>query len=255
LGTGLVAAVGRFAHSRLRRVTQLKEIKIMGTSSSSHRRTRPFAIPAALAVVAVVVVGCSQQPAGPTGAAGPVTTQDQPTSASSAPSVEASVGGTQGDGAITEPPLEFTACIPKNRYYRTGTDEQITLPSPDGDVTVDVSRGFTWRGTITATDDRLSGTHYNSFNSDTYTLPGGGTQMAWAEAHQIENDEGTWQGSSVGFSDTGDDSETGPTVLIGEGAYEGLTAIIVTSIEGDCFLNVRGFVTSVPATPAPVTEE
>lgn len=210
----------------------------------------------ALAVVAVVVVGCSQQPAGPTGAAGPVTTQDQPTSASSAPSVEASVGGTaQGDAAITEPPLEFTACIPRNAGFRTGTDEQIALPSPDGDVTVDVSRGFTWRGTITATDDRLSGTHFYSFNSDTYTLPGGGTQMAWAEGHQIENDEGAWHGSSVGFSDTGDDSVTGPAVLIGEGAYEGLTAIIVTSIEGDCFLNVRGFVVSVPATPAPVTQE
>jgi hypothetical protein len=63
------------------------------------------------------------------------------------------------------------------------------------------------------------------------------------------------QGSSVGFSETGDDSETGPAVLIGEGGYEGLTAIMVTSIEGDCFLNVRGFVTSVPAMPAPVTEE
>jgi len=215
----------------------------MGTSWSSHWRTRPVAIPAALAFVAVAVIGCGQPSGSPTGAAVP-------------PSVEASVAGTaQGDAAITEPPLEFTACIPKNRYYRTGTDEQITLPSPDGDVTVDVSRGFTWRGTITATDDRLSGTHYNSFNSDTYTLPGGGTQMAWAEAHRIENDEGTWQGSSVGFSDTGDDSETGPAVLIGEGAYEGLTAIIVTSIEGDCFLNVRGFVTSVPATPAPVTGE
>lgn len=68
--------------------------------------------------------------------------------------------------------------------------------------------------------------------------------MAWAEAHQIKNDDGAWQGSSVGFSDAGDDSETGPAVLI-----------IATSEEGDCFLNVRGFVTSVPATPAPVTDE
>jgi hypothetical protein len=170
------------------------------------------------------------------------------------PSAAASDPG-PGDAAITSPPVEFTACIPRNAGFRTGTDEQIALPSPDGNVTVDVSRGHTWRGTITATDDRLSGTHYSSFNSDVYTLPSGGTQMAWAEGHQIENDEGAWHGASVGFTDANDVSLGGGTVLIGEGSYEGLTAIIVTSIEGDCFLNVRGFVTSVPATPAPVTEE
>jgi hypothetical protein len=122
-------------------------------------------------------------------------------------------------------------------------------------VTVDVSRGHTWRGTITATDDRLSGTHYYSFNSDAYRLPDGGTPTSWAEGHRIENDEGAWQGSSVGFTDAGEVSETGPAVLIGEGAYEGLTAMIATSIEGECFLNVRGIVISVPATPAPVTKE
>jgi hypothetical protein len=215
---------------------------IVRTSSWSHWRTCHHAIAAALVVVAVAAVGCSPPSGGPTGAAGPVT--------------QASVGGAaQGLAAITSPPVEFTACIPKNRYYRTGTEEQTTVPSPDGDVTVDVSRGFTWRGTISATDDRLSGTHYTSFNSDTYTLPDGGTLTSWAEAHQIENDEGAWHGSSVGFTDAGEVSETGPAVLIGEGSYEGLTAIIFTSIEGDCFLNVRGFVTSVPATPARVTEE
>lgn len=99
------------------------------------------------------------------------------------------------------------------------------------------------------------GTHYYSFNSDAYTLPVGGTQTSWSEGHRIENDEGAWQGSSVGFTDTDDVSVGGAAVLIGEGAYDELTAIIVTSIEGDCFLNVRGFVVSVPATPAPVTEE
>ena len=149
LGTGLAAAVGSLPHSRLRRATQFKELR--GTSSSSHWRTHPVAIPVWIAVMVVVVVGCSQPSGGPTGAAGP---------ASFAPSVEASDAGTaQGDAAITSPPVGFTACIPKNRYYHTGTEERTTLPSSDGDVTVDVSRGFTWRGTISATDDRLSGTH------------------------------------------------------------------------------------------------
>ena len=111
----------------------------MGTSSSSHWRTRPVAIPAALAVVAVAVIGCGQPSGGPTGGAGSVKTQGQATSASAAPSVEASVASTaQGDAAITSPPVEFTACIPRNAPFRTGTNEQIVLPSPDGDVTVDV---------------------------------------------------------------------------------------------------------------------
>jgi hypothetical protein len=158
------------------------------------------------------------------------------------------------DAAITSPPVEFTACVPQNSPIRTGTNEQIALPSPEGDVTVDLQRGFTWRGTITATDDRLSGTHYYSWDADAYALPGGGTPTSWAEGHRIENDEGAWQGSSVGFTDADDVSVGGAAVLIGEGAYEGLTAIIATSIEGGCFLNFRGFVISVPATRAPDTE-
>jgi len=177
----------------------------------------------------------------------------QQTEPTPSPSAAASDPG-PGDAAITSPPVEFTACVPSNAPLHTGTDEQVALSSPDGDVTVDVRRGFTWRGTITATDDRLSGTHYYSWDADAYTLPGGGTPTSWAEGHRIENDEGAWQGSSVGFTDADGVSVGGAAVLIGEGAYEGLTAIIVTSIDGDCFINVRGVVISVPATRAPDTE-
>ena len=228
---------------------------ITGLSYPTTART----VATLITTISLVLTACggspSEQPS-TAGPSGPAPTEGPAASEASTPSPSGAASDPgPGEAAITSPPVEFTACIPRNAGYRTGTDEQIALPSPDGDVTVDVSRGHTWRGTITATDDRLSGTHFYSFNHDTYTLPGGSTQSSWAEDHRIENDEGAWHGSSVGFTDADGVSLGGGAVLTGEGSYEGLTAIIATSIEGDCFINVRGFVTSVPATPAPVIEE
>lgn len=110
-----------------------------------------------IATVALVLAACgtpSEQtsPAGPSGQApteGPAGSAPTPSAAESDPGSD--------DAAITLPPVEFTACIPRNAPFRTGMSEQIALPTSDGEVTVEVDRGFTWRGTITATDDRLSG--------------------------------------------------------------------------------------------------
>jgi hypothetical protein len=157
-----------------------------------------------------------------------------------------------GNEPITSPPVEFTACVPQNSAIRDGTEEQIVLPHSDGDVSVDRLRGFTWQGTITATDPRLSGTHFYSWDADSYTLPGGGTgPMAFANGHRIENSEGAWQGSSVGFADVDGTSVGGVAVLIGEEAYEGLTAIIADDEEGTCFLSFKGFIMAVPTPPVP----
>lgn len=57
----------------------------------------------------------------------------------------------------------------------------------------------------------------------------------------------------MGFSDAGDDSETGPAVLIGK-CVRGADRDRRHIDEGDCILDLRGFVTSVPATPAPSTD-
>jgi hypothetical protein len=188
----------------------------------------------------------------------------QQTEPTPSPSATASDPGA-GDAAFTSPPAEFTACVPQNSSIRTGTAEEIVLPEPDAGVSVEHSRGSTWQGTITASDPRLSGTHNYTWEADTYTLPGGSAgPMAWAEGHYIENDEGAWQGSSVGFSDAWQPSsfgnnpdETsvgGVAVLVGAGGYEGLTAVI-TGTDGSCFLNFRGYIMAAPEPPVPYTGE
>jgi hypothetical protein len=74
---------------------------------------------------------------------------------------------------------------------------------------------------------------------------------------RIENDEGAWQGSVVMLRSP-DDTASGQMVMVGEGAYEGLTAIV--AFESFTFSSasscaVRGYIIdgSVPAPPVPQT--
>jgi hypothetical protein len=174
-------------------------------------------------------------------------------SPSSSPSAQPSQEATASDLAAARVPGEFTACVPSNSELRHGTDETIQVPNPDGDMTLERRRGFTWSGAINATDDRFSGTHYYSWDGDGYTLASGepGPQVV-AEGHRIENDEGAWQGWSMGAGMSEDTRTFSPIFLTGEGAYEGLTAILFSD-EGACFFNFRGVVIEVPEPPVPYT--
>jgi hypothetical protein len=175
-------------------------------------------------------------------------------SPSSSPSARPSQGAPASDVAVARVPGEFTACVPFNSELRRGTDETIVVPNPDGDMTLERRRGFTWSGAITATDERFSGTHYYSFDDDGYTLALGepGPRVV-AEGHRIENDEGAWQGWSMGAGLSEDSLALSPAFLTGEGAYEGLTAILFAD-EGICSFNFRGIVIEVPEPPVPSTD-
>jgi hypothetical protein len=162
-------------------------------------------------------------------------------------------------------PGEFTVCVPRNRPLRIGTDEQVVVPHPDGDMTIERQRGYTWSGAITATDPRFSGTHYYSWDADTYTLASGDEgPVTYAEGLRIENAEGAWQGQATGAMLPDGTSATGPVVLTGEGAYDGLTAVLLW-IEGggagpwtdaaSCFFDFRGIVLEFPDPPVPATTE
>jgi hypothetical protein len=206
-----------------------------------------------LAAGAVVVVGVMAVMLGGRGvgvestAASP--TVPAPNGTSPQPSATAS------EGASAPVPGEFTVCVPHNSPLRSGTDEQFVVPHPDGDMTVERQRGYTWAGTITATDPRFSGTHYYSWDGDTYTLASGddGPQVA-ADGLRIENDEGAWQGSGTSATLPDGTSAYSPLVLTGEGAFEGLTAILV-GIEDSCFFDFRGIVMEFPDPPVPATSE
>jgi hypothetical protein len=213
---------------------------------------------AAAAVIVLVVAGVAialRGGIGPgaTGAPSPGPSAAGPTGTASAPTTTASRAA----------PLagEFTACVPGNAEFKTGTNEREVVSGDDGDVTIERTRGFTWRGTITATDPRFSGTHYYSWDANGYT-PGSANpqaptvegQASWAEGHRIENDQGAWQGWAVGVSLPDGTEVAGPAVLTGEGGYAGLTAVLLGT-DGACFFDFRGIVMEVPDPPVPYTGE
>jgi hypothetical protein len=146
-----------------------------------------------------------------------------------------------------------------NTESKTGTTETELIPGPGGDVTIERTRGYTWKGAITATDPRFSGTHYYSWDGNGYT-PGAANphtptvegQGSWAEGHRIENGEGAWQGGTVGVSLPDGTQVAAPAVLTGEGAYLGLSAVLLVA-EGPCFFDFRGLLMEVPDPPVPYT--
>jgi hypothetical protein len=100
-------------------------------------------------------------------------------------------------------------------------------------------------------DPRLEGDYYISFDDDQFVSPAGSS--VGAGTWRIENDEGAWQGSytRLGFADR---ASVVSTPLVGEGAYEGLTAVWESTHDpGPCGWEVRGLIIvgDVPAAPEP----
>ena len=218
---------------------------------------RTHGMTAALAVLAVSVIGCGQQAGGPTADAAEATTSaaaasstvPDPASTSPRPSATASAD------PVAVVPGEFTICIPHNSPLRIGTDEQVVVPHPEGDMTIERQRGYTWSGTHTATDPRFSGTHYYSWDADTYTLASGDEgPLVYGEGLRIENADGAWQGEATGATIPDGTMANGPLLLTGEGDYDGVTAFLV-GIEDSCFINWRGIVMGIPDPPVPATSE
>ncbi len=208
---------------------------------------------AAVAVVIVAVMAFMFDGRGiaveSTDAPSPSPSVPAPTSTSPRPSATAS-----GDPPVVVPG-QFYVCIPPNRELRGGTDEQVAVPHPEGDMTIERQRGYTWTGSHDATDPRFSGTHYYSWDGDSYTLASGDEgPLVYAEGLRIENAEGAWQGEASGVTLPDGTSASGPVVLTGEGAYAGLTAVLL-GIDGSCFIDFRGVVMEFPDPPVPSTTE
>ena len=218
---------------------------------------------ATAAVVAVLVVVGATFLLGDRGIG--VESTATPSPSSTVPSPTGTGPTPSGDPAVSVPG-EFTACVPQNGEAVAGTEVQVVVPDPDGDMTIQRTRGFTWAGAITATDERFTGTHYYSWDADVYTLASGDEgQGVWAEGHRIENDEGAWQGSATGASLPDGTLQTSPAFLTGEGAYEGLTAVLFVTEgsfdfgavrRGECFIDFKGVVMEFPdPPPVPSTRE
>jgi hypothetical protein len=145
-------------------------------------------------------------------------------------------GAAATDAALIEP-VEFTAAFSPASSIRTGT-----VAAVDGHVE---QRGNAWSPTISGmTDPRLDGRLTFSLNNDTY--PDGAYDVGTA-TYRIETDDGAWQGSTpVVASGASDWDASGVVVLVGEGAYEGLYAVMGTD-----WGEIHGVIFSGPPPEAP----
>ena len=156
------------------------------------------------------------------------------------------------DTAVAQPPVAFTGRIVCGDIVRTGESES---PADGGPVRLR-TRGWAWQPTATMSDPRLDGVYSISYDSDDYESPtvtsiGTGT---W----RIENREGAWMGSFTNIKYP-DSTTIVSTALIGEGAYEGLTAVWESTNHRpvECAWAVRGLILEghTPAVPEPYTSE
>jgi hypothetical protein len=153
-----------------------------------------------------------------------------------------------------QPPVEFTAWVSAGPEVHPETTQEVAVSLPDGEMTITRQRGVTWNPSLhDMSDPRLEGTLYEARDEDTYTLPGNEKGPHFGvRTYRIENDEGAWQGSAVSLESTDGRYYYGPYVMTGEGAYEGLTAILVNPDQSNRFTGyiIEG---TIPAPPVPQT--
>ena len=153
---------------------------------------------------------------------------------------------------VPQPPAEFSGqvvCGPPIGVGGNGSETTVDIG--DEGLVLTRYRGGTWRQTIDVTDPRLEGDIYQRWESDGYAVPDGETgptvaAMTWT----IENDEGAWQGGQSELVLADGTRLQSLTTLTGEGAYEGMTALMgVVGLEGGCTAEIRGVI--VEGVPAP----
>jgi hypothetical protein len=209
-------------------------------------------ISASLAMLGILTMGCDQMSENPTESA------PRATATAPATSVEPGVVGASQEAPAEQVPVEFTGtiiCGPPVSADRAGT-EQI-LDVGDEGMVLTRSRGGAWKQTLAMSDPRLDGTVFHTYETDEYALPGGdGGPSVGALTHRIQNDAGAWE-SRVIFGSYREGSPIAsvdpPSVLIGEGGYDGLVAVmeVTAELENPCGVEVRGIIFAGAPIPEP----
>jgi hypothetical protein len=116
----------------------------------------------------------------------------------------------------------------------TGTFGGNATPVGSPEITVEdgVTRSYPYHwedmGPLEMSDPRLNGMISVIYNQDAYAVADDATILVISGTYRIENDEGSWEGTNIALnrgSGIATVSDTG--VLVGRGAYEGLTAYLV----------------------------
>ena len=157
-------------------------------------------------------------------------------------------------------PVDFSGQIGCGPEIRAGTIETTSIEDPaDGPLVVRANRGFAWSPQIySMTDSRMDGILYNSFDSNEF---GPNTDLAYGTGTwRIVNDEGAWEGTFNGLRlDDGESWASTTYPMYGEGAYDGLVALVAWDYtrvgSGDCFWIVKGVIVEgdLPEAPEPAS--
>jgi hypothetical protein len=140
--------------------------------------------------------------------------------------------------AATTTPVPFTSAWESERWI--GDDGEAILLRIEG-----------------SSDPRMDGAAMIVWNDTEYAdADGSGEYLLSSSTVRIENDGGAWQGSALDFSGTADlyggELQTIPTtVLVGEGSYDGLIAVVM---EVDGWADVKGVILPAPAPEPPAAQ-
>ena len=135
-------------------------------------------------------------------------------------------GAATDSGVIA--PVEFTAHV--------SFTSDCSSPDFEGEVDgVQQHRGYRCRTVVEdPSDARFAGTWLLVFSEDGYGSDdgeptGGGADTVWTYEYRVENDDGAWQSAPVHGIEFDEREMTVAPVFTGEGAYEGMTAIVEMS--------------------------
>jgi hypothetical protein len=135
---------------------------------------------------------------------------------------------------------------------------QSAEPTDDEATLLARFRDGAWHHQASMSDPRLEGAWYRTHEYDAYRTAGSESGPALiVNTLRIENDEGAWTGSSIiAELAAGPSTQLAgdtPMVLVGEGAYEGLTAVLTTlpsAVQG-CTVVTEGVIFDTSPAPVP----
>jgi hypothetical protein len=112
-------------------------------------------------------------------------------------------------------------------------------------------RGMGLTSTVDWSDPRLPAAMTTMVNIDEHPLEFGNA-ATWAQAHRLDGPDGAWVG--VGYGAVFPEGEVGLILLTGEGAYEGLGAVLKVIPPDDGEVIYEGYLydTGLPPLPAPI---
>ena len=135
--------------------------------------------------------------------------------------------------------------------YFTGTIGESTVVGEPTDGVVDgvlQIRGLEREGPIESTDPRITGSLSRVIDLDAHPVGEFEEVAIFTVQHRIENDAGSWAGTSIGVGHAGpgvseEEALDFDTVLLsGDGAYEGLSAFLFADFAPEVGADIKGVI-------------